>query len=84
MNIYARNLNYSLQEDELRDVFSAYGEVTSVKIIKDRATGRAKGYAFIEMPNDDEGTEAINALNGTDVKGRNIMVSEALPPKGRD
>ena len=54
MNLYVRNLNYSLTEEELREVFAQSGEVSSVKIIKDRITGRAKGYGFVEMPNDEE------------------------------
>ncbi|HAP01449.1 MAG TPA: RNA-binding protein [Bacteroidetes bacterium] len=83
MNLYVRNLNYSLTEEELREVFAQSGEVSSVKIIKDRITGRAKGYGFVEMPNDEEGKNAIERINGTDVKGRNIEVSPARPPQDR-
>ena len=84
MNIYVRNLNYNLQEDELKEVFSQHGEVSSVKIIKDRVTGRAKGFGFVEMPNDDEAKAAIEKINGSDVKGRNIEASEARPPQDRE
>jgi len=81
MNIYVGNLNYDLQEHELEQVFGAYGEVSSVKIVKDRDTGRGKGFGFIIMPNDDEGQAAINELNGAKVMGRNLRVNEARPPK---
>jgi len=84
MNIYVRNLNYSLREDELSQLFGEFGEVSSVKIIKDKVTGRAKGFGFVEMPDDNAATEAINRINGTDVKGRPIQVEKALPPKQRD
>lgn len=83
MNIYVRNLNYTLQEDELRQVFEAFGEVSSVKIIKDKMTGRAKGFGFVEMPNDSEASNAMQQLNDTVVKGRNIQISEARPPQNR-
>ena len=84
MNIYVRNLNYNLTEDELGRLFGEFGEVSSVKIIKDKITGRAKGFGFIEMPDDNAGTEAINKVNVSDVKGRPIQVEKAQPPKQRD
>jgi RNA recognition motif-containing protein len=84
MNIYVRNLNYNLREDELGQLFGEFGEVSSVKIIKDKITGRAKGFGFIEMPDDNAASEAINKINGTDVKGRPIQVEKAQPPKPRD
>lgn len=84
MNIYVQNLNYSLKEEELRDLFTPFGEVSSVKIIKDKVTGRARGFGFVEMPNDSEAENAIRDLNGVDVKGRNIQVNEARPPQQRD
>ncbi len=77
MNIYAGNLNYNLSEDELREIFENYGEVDSVKIVIDRESGRSKGFGFIEMPNEDEAKEALNALNGSDLKGRNLIVNQA-------
>ncbi len=84
MNIYVRNLNFSLTEDELRQVFAQFGAVDSVKIIKDKFTGRAKGFGFVEMPNEEEGNAAIEKLNGTDVKGRNMFVDKANPPKAKE
>lgn len=84
MNIYVRNLNFSLTEDELRQVFAQFGAVDSVKIIKDKFTGRAKGFGFVEMPNEEEGNSAIEKLNGTDVKGRNMFVDKANPPKAKE
>lgn len=77
MNIYVGNLNYRLSEDELRQAFEEYGEVTSAKIITDKLTGRSKGFGFVEMADDAEGKTAISNLNDTDLKGRNIRVNEA-------
>jgi len=77
MNIYIGNLNYNVEEDELRNVFSEYGEVTSVKIIMDRETGRPKGFAFVEMADDEAGKRAISELNGREIMGRNIKVNFA-------
>ena len=84
MNIYVRNLNFSLEEAELEQIFRQFGEVSSVKIIKDKFTGRAKGFGFVEMPNEQEGLAAIEKLNGTDVKGRNMFVDKANPPKDKN
>lgn len=83
MNIYVGNLNYQLTEDELRNVFSAYGEVVSVKLISDKETGRAKGFGFVEMADDASGEAAIKELEGQEVKGRSLRVSKANPPKPR-
>jgi RNA recognition motif-containing protein len=80
-NIYVGNLPWSASEDELRTAFSAYGEVTSVKIISDRETGRSRGFAFVEM--NDGGEEAIQAMNGTLFGGRNLKVNEAKPREER-
>lgn len=77
MNIYVGNLNYNLSEDDLRQVFEEHGEVTSAKIIIDKYSGRSKGFGFVEMPNDDEATAAIEALNDKDVNGRNMKVNQA-------
>ena len=79
MNIFVGNLNYNLSETELKDVFEEFGEVSSVKIIKDRDTGRGKGFGFIEMPNDTEANAAISGLDGKEIKGRNVRVSVAKP-----
>ena len=81
MNIYVGNLDYGLQENDLEEVFSEYGEVSSVKIIKDKFTGRAKGFGFVEMPNDTEAKTAIEELDGAEVNGRNMRVNEARPPR---
>jgi len=83
MNIYVGNLNYSVKEEELNELFSEYGEVVSVKLIKDRETGRAKGFAFVEMSNDDEATKAIENLDGSDLEGRNMKVNQAKPREPR-
>ena len=79
MNIYVGNLDFTLTEDELQQVFAEYGEVVSVKIVKDRDTGRAKGFGFVEMANDGEAKTAIEELEGAELKGRNIRVNEARP-----
>jgi RNA recognition motif-containing protein len=79
MNIYVGNLPYSISEDELKNAFAKFGAVTSVKIIMDKATGRSKGFAFVEMANGSEGNQAIKSLNETDLNGRNIKVNEARP-----
>ena len=77
MNIYVGNLNYNLTEDELKEIFEEFGEVSTVKIITDKYSGRSKGFGFVEMPNDAEGKDAINDLNDKDMNGRNIKVNEA-------
>ncbi|MBN1272549.1 MAG: RNA-binding protein [Candidatus Aminicenantes bacterium] len=79
MNIYAGNLAWELSEDDLRESFESFGEVSSVNILKDRMTGRSRGFGFVEMPNQEEAEAAISALNGKDMKGRAIKVSEARP-----
>jgi RNA recognition motif-containing protein len=79
MNIYIGNLDYAVNEQQLQDLFSQHGEVSSAKIITDKFTGRSKGFGFVEMPNDGDATNAINALNGTAMKNRNITVTEARP-----
>lgn len=83
MNIYVSNLSYNLEEPELKSIFSEYGVVNSVKIVKDKMTGRGKGFGFIEMDDDNEGLAAIEKLNGKEVEGRRLMVSKARPPKPR-
>jgi RNA recognition motif-containing protein len=79
MNIYVGNLNYKVREEEIESIFAEYGEVNSVKIIKDRETGRSKGFAFVEMPNNEEGQQAIDALHETEFQQRNLVVNEARP-----
>lgn len=77
MKIFAGSLPWSLTEAELSKHFEKYGEVTSAAIIKDKFSGRSKGYGFIEMSDDEAAKKAIAELNGTDVNGRNIVVNEA-------
>lgn len=79
MNIYVGNLSFKLQEDDLKEAFDQYGEVTSVKLITDKFTGRSKGFAFVEMANDEDGKAAIQELDGKMLDTRNITVSEAKP-----
>ncbi len=79
MNIYVGNLSYSLMESELRDAFAAFGNVSSVKILTDRETGRSRGFGFVEMPNQAEGEAAVANLNGKDLGGRPLRVNEARP-----
>ena len=80
MEIYVGNLSYDLSEQELQEAFEAFGEVTSVRIIKDRDSGRSKGFAFVEMPSQSEAEAAIAGLNGKEVKGRTVTANQA---KGR-
>jgi len=79
MNIYVGNLSYGMSEDALRDAFGAFGEVSSVKILMDRETGRSRGFGFVEMPNQSEAEKAIAQLNGKDVEGRALRINEARP-----
>jgi RNA recognition motif-containing protein len=79
MNIFIAKLSYETTEDQVRKLFEAFGEVTSVKIIYDRAEGRSKGFGFVEMADDDEGRNAIEGLNNKKVDGRNIVVKESEP-----
>jgi RNA recognition motif-containing protein len=81
MNIYAGNLNYGLTEEDLEKVFSEYGEVTSVKIIRDKYTDQSKGFGFIEMADDAAAQKAIDELNGSEIKGRELRVNQARPPR---
>jgi RNA recognition motif-containing protein len=82
MNIYVANINFRAKEDQLKELFQQYGEVSSVKIVTDRETGRSRGFGFVEMPNDSEGKQAIAQLNGVEFNQRNLVVNEARPPKG--
>jgi cold-inducible RNA-binding protein len=79
MNIYVGNMSYDTTEDNLRQAFEAFGEVSSVKIITDRDSGKPKGFAFVEMSANDEATAAINGLNGQELNGRELNVNEAKP-----
>jgi cold-inducible RNA-binding protein len=79
MNIYVGNLSFEVTDDELRQLFAAYGEVESASVVKDRFSGESRGFGFVEMPAKKDADAAIAALNGTDVKGRTITVNEAKP-----
>jgi len=81
MNIYVGDLSHDVTEDDLKAVFSEFGEVDSLNIIKDKFSGRSKGFGFVEMPNNSEADKAIEALNGTELKGRNLKVNQAKPRK---
>jgi RNA recognition motif-containing protein len=84
MNIFVGSLPFQLEEADLRELFEAYGEVSTVKLISDRETGRSKGFGFVEMPDSESAQKAIAGLNGADVKGRSIAVSQAEDKKPSD
>ena len=79
VNIYAGNLAYTLTEAELKEAFEQYGTVSTCSVISDRLTGRSRGFGFVEMPNDEEGRNAIAGLHDVDLKGRKLLVREARP-----
>jgi RNA recognition motif-containing protein len=79
MNIFIANVDFSVSESELRAHFENYGTVDSIKIITDKETGRSKGYGFAEMPNNDEGLDAISELNGKEINGRELVVKISKP-----
>jgi RNA recognition motif-containing protein len=81
MKIYAGNLPYTITEDELQKVFEEYGEVTSVKIITDKYSGRSKGFGFVEMPDDTQAQQAIEQLNGLEIKDRAMTVNQSIERK---
>lgn len=81
--IYVGNLSFSVSEEQLSSAFAQFGAVDSAKIVTDRETGRSKGFGFVEMPVDSEADQAIEKLNGTDLNGRNINVSEARPQENK-
>jgi len=83
MNIYIGNLAYTVTESDLREAFSEFGEVASASIINDKFSGRSKGFGFVDMPNDSEAREAIEAMNEKDLNGRTIKVNEAKPREER-
>ncbi|HQV78708.1 MAG TPA: RNA-binding protein [Chitinophagales bacterium] len=77
MNIFVANIERKVTEEQLVELFSQYGEIASLKLIKDRDTGISKGYAFVEMSNDDEAQKAIDSLNQAELNGRALAVNEA-------
>ena len=83
INIYVGNLSYQATEQELREMFASHGEVGNVTIIKDRDSGRSKGFGFVEMEDNSAGLRAIDALNGKDLGGRPLKINEARPREER-
>ncbi len=83
MNIYVSNLSFAVDNDDLQGFFTAYGEVSSARIITDKDTKRSRGFGFVEMPDDAAAQKAIKELNGTMVEGRSISVTEARPKEER-
>src|SRR5665647_602595 len=83
MNIYVGNISRTATEQDLKDAFSAFGEVSSSSIIKDKFSGESRGFGFVEMPNKEEADKAIADLNGKDLKGRPLTVNEARPRTDR-
>lgn len=79
MNLYVSNLGYGFRDEELTQLFAAYGQVSSAKIIKDRSTGKSKGFAFVEMPDNAEAEKAMQELDGKMIDGRPVKVVEARP-----
>jgi RNA recognition motif-containing protein len=84
MNIFIAKLDFNTQEDGLREAFEVFGDVSSVKIITDKFTGRSKGFGFIEMTDDDEANAAIDKLNDSELDGRTIVVKIAKPKENND
>jgi RNA recognition motif-containing protein len=82
-NIYVGNLSFDASEDQVRSLFETYGAVDKVSIITDRDTGQPRGFAFVEMPDDDAASKAMEALNGSNLGGRNLNINEARPKADR-
>jgi len=78
-NLFVGNMSFQTSETDLQELFKQFGQVTRVHVAMDRETGRARGFAFVEMPNDEEAARAIAALDGKEVNGRNLKVNEARP-----
>jgi len=81
--LFIGSLSYTVTDDELKDAFAAFGTVVSAKVIMDRETGRSKGFGFVEMSNDDEAQAAIKGMDGKEIGGRAVGVSEARPQERR-
>ena len=79
MDIYVGNLAYKSTDEDLRSLFAQYGEVTSARVVTDRATGRSKGFGFVEMPDETSAQAAIDAINGNDFQGRPLRVNKSQP-----
>ena len=82
-NLFVGNMSFQTTESDLRSLFETFGELSRVNVVTDRDTGQARGFGFVEMPNDDEATKAIAALNGKEVGGRALNVNEARPKTER-
>src|SRR6266568_8092823 len=82
-NLFVGNMSFQTSEDDLKELFKPFGQVARIHIAMDRETGRARGFAFVEMPNDEEAAKAMAALNGKEVGGRNLKVNEARPKTER-
>lgn len=78
-NLFVGNMSFQTTESELTELFKPFGAITRIRVVMDRETGRARGFAFVEMPNDDEASKAVAALDGKSLGGRNIKVNEARP-----
>jgi cold-inducible RNA-binding protein len=83
MNLYVGNLAYSMRDDDLNALFATHGDVDGARVIMDRVSGRSKGFGFVEMSDDEAAKAAIEAINGTEVDGRDIVVNEARPREER-
>lgn len=83
MNIYVGNLSYDTDDAGLREAFERFGRVDDARVIRDRETGRSRGFGFVEMPDDGEARAAINDMNGQDLQGRMLKVNEARPRENR-
>src|SRR5437870_13290521 len=83
MNIYVSNLSFNVQDEDLREFFAEYGEVSSAKVITDKFTNKSRGFGFVEMPDNEAGQKAITELDGGIVEGRAIKVTEARPREER-
>lgn len=79
MNIYVGNLSGTVNENDLREAFQAFGQVDKTAVIKDKFSGESRGFGFVEMPNREEATKAVSMMNGKDLKGRTAKVNEAKP-----
>lgn len=84
MNIYVGNLDFQTTEEQLQDLFVEFGKVNSVKIIKDKFSGRSKGFGFVEMPEPSEGANAVNNLNNYTLNSRSLVVNEARPKENKN
>ena len=83
MNIYVSNLSFNVQDEDLKEFFTPYGEVTSAKVITERETGRSRGFGFVTYQTDAEAEKAISEMNQKNIDGRNLIIKEAMPPEER-